>query len=223
MIIAIDGHAGSGKTTVSKILAKKLGMLHVNTGAMYRAATFFCINNNISPTASFTQSNSLLDMDIEMKLDGSIYLNGKNVSHLINSSKVTDQVSYYSTNQELRESMVLLQRKIVSDSDAVVEGRDIATIVFPNAELKFFFTADVLTRAKRRKKDFLVSGVNFSIEKLVEDIKDRDYIDSNRDLSPLKVAKESIIIDTTNISIDGQVNELIEIVNNKRKNLYGEF
>ena len=158
-----------------------------------------------------------------MKLDGSIYLNGKNVSHLINSSKVTDQVSYYSTNQELRESMVLLQRKIVSDSDAVVEGRDIATIVFPNAELKFFFTADVLTRAKRRKKDFLVSGVNFSIEKLVEDIKDRDYIDSNRDLSPLKVAKESIIIDTTNISIDGQVNELIEIVNNKRKNLYGEF
>ena len=223
MIIAIDGHAGSGKTTVSKILAEKLTMLHVNTGAMYRAATFFCVHNNISPNSDIRLSNSILNMDIEMKFDGSIYLNGSNITNLINSTNVTNQVSYYSAIPELREAMVILQRKVVSDCDAVVEGRDIATTVFPNAELKFFFTANIATRAKRRHKDFLVSGVDISIEKLIEDIKERDYIDSNRESSPLKISKESIIVDTTNISIDNQVNKLIEIVNNKRKNLHGEF
>ena len=223
MIIAIDGHAGSGKTTISKILAKRLTMLHVNTGAMYRAATFFCINNDISPNNSIELSNSILNMDIDMQFDGSIYLNGSEITDLINGANVTNQVSYYSAIPELRETMVILQRKIVSNHDAVVEGRDIASTVFPCADLKFFFTANVLTRAKRRREDFLINGVDISIDELVSDINERDYIDSNRKASPLKVSDESIIVDTTDTSIEDQVNKLIKIVNNKRENLYGEF
>ncbi len=223
MVIAIDGNAGSGKTTISKIIAEKLSMMHVNTGAMYRAFTLYCIENNINADKCQNLVISSDKLNIEMNPNGEILLNGRDVTIDINTKSVTNKVSIFSAVPTIRTIMLDLQRKIVIGKDAVVEGRDIGTEVFPEAEVKFFFTADIMTRAKRRQKDFLECGENISIDTLVNDIKNRDFKDSNRNISPLKKAVDSIIVDTTNTTIDSQVNELIKIIKNKRKNLYGEF
>ena len=221
MIIAIDGKAGSGKTTISKIVAKKLSMVHVNTGAMYRAVTLYCIENSIN-VADCHKLTTLSDsLNIEMRLDGKILLNGRDVTNHINTKNVTGKVSIYSAVPSIRKVLLEIQRNIVSNRDAVVEGRDIGTKVFPDAEIKFFFTADIKTRAKRRQKDFLACGEKITIESLIDDIKNRDYKDSNRNISPLKRSEDAIVIDTTNVSINKQVNKLVKIIKNKKESLYG--
>ena len=221
MIISIDGHAGSGKTTIAKRVARKLCILHINTGAMYRAVTLYCMQNDISPDNSDKLSGIFSTLDIQMKFNNDIFLNGIDITNDINSKIITNKVSVFSAIPEIREIMLSLQREIVVGKDAIVEGRDIGTKVFPNAEIKFFFTANINSRAERRQKDFLASGEEVSIEKVIDDLQTRDFIDSNREVSPLKIAEDAIIIDTTSISIQKQVNKIVKIINNKRKSLHG--
>ena len=166
MVIAVDGHAGSGKTTISRGVAKKLNILHVNTGAMYRAVTLYCLQNNIT-TYPFNAVNSI---NISMDIKGKIFLNSIDVTEKINSDKITKNVSFFSAIPEIRNIMVDLQRSVVIGKDAIVEGRDIGSKVFPDAELKFFFTAEIISRAYRRQQDYLDIGEKVSINKLIKDL-----------------------------------------------------
>lgn len=217
MIIAIDGPSASGKTTTAKGIAAKLGILHIDTGAMYRAVTFGLQNEDISSDENDKINHFLKMMTISYKNDNKIYLNGQDVSKEIRKDYISSIVSNVSANQYVREKMVYLQRNIADHGDCVLEGRDIGTVVFPNAEFKFFINADVEIRAKRRFLELESMGEKVSLNKLILDIKRRDKLDSSRRLSPLKRAKDAIIIDTSDLSINEQINKIINIIKKKRK------
>jgi len=216
MIIAIDGPAASGKSTTAKIVAEKLGFTYLDTGAMYRCVTLAMINAGIH-VSNTEQINDLLEnisidlLDKNGKLQ--IMMNNLDVSNDIRSGKVTENVSAVSALKNVREAMVKMQRNIASKTNCVMEGRDIGTVVFPNAGYKFYLSADSVVRAERRQRDLLALGDEKSIQELIEDINRRDEYDSSREISPLKKAEDAIEINTTDLTIDGQVSKIIEIVN----------
>jgi cytidylate kinase len=216
MIIAIDGPAASGKSTTAKIVAEKLRFTYLDTGAMYRCVTLAMINAGIH-VSNTEQINDLLEnisidlLDKNGKLQ--IMMNNLDVSDDIRSGKVTENVSAVSALKNVREAMVKMQRNIASKTNCVMEGRDIGTVVFPNAEYKFYLSADSVVRAERRQRDLLALGDEKSIQELIEDINRRDEYDSSREISPLKKAEDAIEINTTDLTIDGQVSKIIEIVN----------
>ncbi|HBN45941.1 MAG TPA: (d)CMP kinase [Candidatus Marinimicrobia bacterium] len=216
MIIAIDGPAASGKSISAKIVAEQLGFTYLDTGAMYRCVTLAMINAGADISDS-KHINALLD-DLKIDLvnnDGQlqIMMNNTDVTDNIRTMEVTENVSAVSALKNVRDSMVKMQREIASKTNCVMEGRDIGTVVFPEAKYKFFLTSDVKERARRRQRDLLALGEKKSIEDLVEDIQRRDAYDSTRELSPLRKAEDAIEIDTTDLTIDGQVSKIIEIVN----------
>ncbi|MAD51705.1 MAG: (d)CMP kinase [Candidatus Marinimicrobia bacterium] len=219
MIIAIDGPAASGKSTTAKIVAEKLGFTYLDTGAMYRCVTLAMINAGIH-VSNTKQINDLLEnisidlLDKNGKLQ--IMMNNLDVSDDIRSGKVTENVSAVSALKNVREAMVKMQRNIASKTNCVMEGRDIGTVVFPNAEYKFYLSADSVVRAERRQRDLLALGDEKSIQELIEDINRRDEYDSSREISPLKKAEDAIDINTTDLTIDGQVSKIIEIVNKQK-------
>lgn len=218
MIIAIDGPAASGKSTAAKGVAKCLGITYLDTGAMYRAVTFGLIKNNISFTSFIELKKYVDNMILEFKYTqtGSmIFLNGEDISKEIRSQVVTNNVSEVSAMSYIRNSMVKIQRKISNFKDCVVEGRDIGTVVFPQADFKFFLIADIETRAKRRLKDLTGSDKNISIEKLINDINIRDYKDTRRVNSPLEKADDAIQIDTTDLTINEIINKIVNTVNKR--------
>ena len=212
MIITIDGPAGVGKTTTAKKLASKLGYQYLDTGAMYRAATYFFIQHATDITSE-NQVRKMLDI-LNLELDFTsndsitILLDGKDISLLIRSKAVTDAVSKVSALESVREKMVKIQKDTTKNGNFIVEGRDIGTVVFPDAKYKFFLVADYDTRAKRRFKDFKIVNEEINVNKIKQDLTDRDQYDSSRKLSPLKQAKDAIVIDTSNCTIDDQVNQI---------------
>ena len=215
MIVAIDGPAASGKSTTAKMVAKKLEMTYLDTGAMYRAVTLALLRSNtdLDDYDSVCQVVDELELDIYDKGSKTIVkLDGEDVSETIRSMPVTENVSAVSAMKYVRQTMVEIQRNIGKKTNCVVEGRDIGTVVFPDAEFKIFMVADVNMRAERRFKDIREMGENRSFQEVLADLKRRDEKDSTRAYSPLQKADEAIEIDTSMSSIDQQVRKIINLV-----------
>lgn len=217
MIIAIDGPAASGKSTTAKLVAENLSIIYIDTGAMYRTVTLQLLRSNVNFDNSYKVSTILDNMIIDMyDYNGKniVKLNNEDVSDLIRSTHVTKHVSEVSSLSDVRKSMVTMQREIGNKADCVIEGRDIGTIVFPNAEYKFYIFADIKMRALRRLKELEQLGIIKSLDDVMSDLKIRDHKDSNRDNSPLRKADDAVQIDTSNLSIDKQVNLIINHIKN---------
>tara|TARA_B100000427_G_C15463394_1_gene575125 strand:+ start:298 stop:966 length:669 start_codon:yes stop_codon:yes gene_type:complete len=219
MIIAIDGPSASGKTTTAKGIAEKLGILHIDTGAMYRAVTLGFQNENILPDENVRINHFLIKMEISFENGNKIHLNGKDVSKEIRKDNISSKVSNVSAIKDVRKRMVDLQRNIAENDDCVLEGRDIGTVVFPNADFKFFINADLEVRAKRRFLELEKMGENISLDRLILDIKRRDDLDSSRKLSPLKKAKDAIVINTSYLTIYEQIDKIIDIIKKNKETL----
>ncbi len=214
ILIAIDGPAGSGKSTTAKLVARRLGYVYIDTGAMYRAITFRVLSSNVDPS----KENSVVDLartsDIGLSGDGEprITLNGVDVTKAIRSEEVTANVSLVSSYPEVREIMVAKQRKLGSAKGCVIDGRDIGTVVFPDADLKFYIVANIMERARRRQEELSDNGVELPIHRVVEELKERDRKDSTRKTSPLRKADDAIEIDTTDLTVDEQVGIILNYV-----------
>ena len=209
MIIAIDGPAASGKSTSAKLLAKELGYLYLDTGAMYRCIAFSILEQKIDISNQDSLTRFLRNFKIDLKnMDNSLafFVNGKNVTNEIRKSNVSQKVSEVSAIPIIREYMVRIQRSFTKDNSCVMEGRDIGTVVFPDAEFKFFFVASDEVRAKRRLLELESLGEKKSLTDLIDEIIKRDKFDSERGHSPLKKAFNAIEVDTTNMTINEQVN-----------------
>ena len=215
MVIAIDGPAGSGKSTTAKIVAEKLGFIHINTGAMYRGIALKCIQEDVNIEDPSQLNHLLTHTKLEFAAEGelTLFMDGIDISADITSVQVTDFVSQVSAISEVREKLVQYQRKMAEGLNVVLEGRDIGTVVFPNADHKYFLVADIHERAMRRKKEMEAKGEVVSLDELTAEILERDRKDSTRKHSPLKKAEDAVEIDTTGISIEEQVNRIVEIVN----------
>jgi len=215
MIIAIDGPAGAGKTTTALKVARILGFVHINTGAMYRgiALKFIREKVNLDDTKTINRILSNTQLDFSGQDLGIIHLDGEDISAKIKSSLVTKNVSLISAISEVRVKLVEYQRQMAEGKNVVLEGRDIGTVVFPNADYKFYIVADIKVRAKRRKKEIESTGEHISMEEVILFIQARDKKDSSRQHSPLMIAEDAIELDTTKLTIDEQVNYIINIVN----------
>ncbi len=214
MIIAIDGPAGSGKSTTARLLADKLDFIYLDTGAMYRAVTFYFLQNSVNFSDFDKVNKALSDINLSIHFNNQfeVHINNQNVNQNIRTSTVNDFVSNISKIDLVRKKMVEIQRTFSDNRDIVIEGRDIGSYVFPNAEFKFFLVADVYERAKRRLKQ-IKDDSSITIDQLVEKLNKRDEIDSSRSISPLIKAEDAIEIDTTSLSIDEQVIKIYNIVN----------
>ena len=203
--IAIDGPAGAGKSTIAKKVAKELGFIYVDTGAMYRAMALYMIDNGIAPEESEKISATCQSADITIKYEDGVqvvYLNGKNVNSLIRTEAVGNMASASSVNGDVRKKLVELQQKLAETTDVVMDGRDIGTVVLPKADLKVYLTASVDVRADRRYKELVEKGVECDLEAIKTDIADRDYRDMHREISPLKQADDAILVDSSDMTID---------------------
>ena len=213
MIIAIDGPAGSGKSTIAKLIAEDLGLVYLDTGAMYRLVTLKTLNDGI--LGNLDKIIKMLDnLNIDIKENG-FYLDDIDVSEEIRKPIVSENVSDIAAIREVREKMVDLQRKFSESKNVILDGRDIGTVVFPNADVKIFLVADAKERANRRYKELVAKGENVRIEEIYENILKRDEIDSTRKESPLKKADNAIEVDTTSKNIEEVKNEILNII---RKN-----
>ena len=209
MIIAIDGPAGSGKSTIAKLIAEDLGLVYLDTGAMYRLVTLKALNEGI--LGDFEKIKKMLNnLNIDIKENG-FYLDNVDVSDEIRKPIVSENVSDIAAIREVREKMVDLQRKFSESKNVILDGRDIGTVVFPNANIKIFLVADAKERANRRYKELVKKGENVKIEEIYENILKRDEIDSTRKESPLKKAEDAIEVDTTSKNIEEVKNEILNI------------
>ena len=217
MIIAIDGPAGSGKSTIAKLIAEDLGLVYLDTGAMYRLVTLKVLNDGI--LGNLDKIIKMLDnLNIDIKENG-FYLDEIDVSEEIRKPIVSENVSDIAAIREVREKMVDLQRKFSESKNVILDGRDIGTVVFPNADVKIFLVADAKERANRRYKELVAKGENVRIEEIYENILKRDEIDSTRKESPLKKADNAIEVDTTSKNIEEVKNEILNIVRKKINNI----
>lgn len=212
-VVAIDGPAGSGKSSISKLVAKKLGFTHMDTGAMYRAVTLEALRRGIN-LENENEYSFLDEISILYKNDIT-YLNGKNVSKEIRTEEVTNNVSTPSKLKVVRDKMVHFQRKSCAEGKVLMDGRDIGTVVMPNADLKIFLTASAEERAKRRCKENELIGIESDYETILKEIKERDFKDSTREIAPLKKADDAILIDTTSLTIDEVVSKIINLINER--------
>ena len=213
LVIAIDGPAASGKSTTAKLVAGRLGYLYVDTGAMYRAMTLKVLENGIDPKDELAVG-ALADTTI-IRLEHSnhslrVYLDGRDVTDAIRKPEVTRNVSAVSAMKRVREAMVREQRRMGERGGIVLEGRDIGTVVFPNADLKIFMVANVDERAKRRNAELQEKGLSVSLEQLKEEIIERDQKDSLREISPLRKAADAVVIVTSAVTIDEQVDRIVQ-------------
>lgn len=213
LIIAIDGYSSCGKSTFAKSIAKELNYLFIDSGAMYRAVTLYCMNNNLVANNLFKEEeiiNRLTNIYIKFrynpdKSQHETYLNGKNVEEEIRRIEVSSYVSVISSIKEVRSRMVELQREIGMFKGIVMDGRDIGTTVFPDAEIKIFMTASVKIRADRRYKELVEKGQEIDFDSIMDNISERDRIDSSREISPLRQADDAIILDNSNMTITEQM------------------
>ena len=214
MVITIDGPAGVGKTTTAKRLASKLGYQYLDTGAMYRSVTYFLRKNSIDISSEVHVKKMLdilnLELDFTSEDEIKVLLDNVDISTLIRSKEITSAVSEVSAIKAVREKMVKIQKDTAKNGNFIVEGRDIGTVVFPDAKYKFFLTADYDVRAQRRLEDFKRVNEELNVNKIKQDLTDRDQYDSSRKLSPLKQAKDAFVIDTSACTIDDQVNQIFK-------------
>ncbi|MFA6796522.1 MAG: (d)CMP kinase [Bacilli bacterium] len=213
--VAIDGPAASGKSTIAKELANGLGLVHIDTGAMYRAITFLCLKKGINCQDEKAVNALLPEISIELTLDEKVFINGEDVTAAIRTAEVSDNVSYIAAIKEVRLFLVNLQRDMTKNLSIVMDGRDIGTYVLPNAEIKIFMIASVEKRAMRRYLENQEMGRKGSYEEILANLKKRDYIDSHRNFAPLKPAEDSIILDTSDLSIPEVVGACKKIIFNK--------
>ncbi|SEF76401.1 cytidylate kinase [Caloramator fervidus] len=214
--IAIDGPAGAGKSTIAKIIAKKLNIEYIDTGAMYRAVTLKILRDNIDINDKEQLLNMLNNIEIKF-VNNRIYLDGLDVSEEIRMPHVGKYVSQVAAIKEVREKLVLLQRNIAKNSSVIMDGRDIGTNVLKDADVKIFLIASVEERAKRRYKELKQKGIEVSYEDILREIEKRDFIDSTREVNPLKKAEDAIIVDSSNKTIDEVVEEILNIISFKIK------
>ncbi len=212
LVIAIDGPAAAGKSTTAKLVAGRLGYLHIDTGAMYRAVTLKVLRAGIPPDDHAAVARMLDSTRVELRQSGasiSVLLDGEDVSEEIRTPAVTRAVSEVSSQHAVREAMVREQRRMGSAGGIVLEGRDIGTVVFPDADLKFFMIAGIDARARRRRDEFRARGVDASLDSLRKEIEDRDRLDSTRTESPLRRAADAVVVDTSDMTIEQQVDFVV--------------
>ena len=214
LVIAIDGFSSTGKSSISKVVADTLGLIHIDTGAMYRAITLFGLRNFKNEKQEIDLSKllqNLNEISLEFRENSGkleIYLNGENVSKEIRTTEVSDNVSFIAKHPEVRARLVVLQRDIAEKQGVIMDGRDIGTVVLPDADYKFFLTASADERARRRFLELQSLGIETTIEEVKQNLIERDRIDSEREISPLKQAEDAILIDNTNLNKE----ETIELI-----------
>lgn len=227
IIIAIDGHSSCGKSTLAKDLAKELGYRHIDSGAMYRAVTLYFLRNNINFNHALEVKEALANITIsfvnnEATGKSEICLNGEDIAHHIRDMIVAEKVSEVAAIKEVRQFAVAQQQAMGKDKGIVMDGRDIGTVVFPDAELKIFMTADMDIRAKRRFQELYEKNPNITYEEVINNIQMRDYIDSNREESPLTQAEDAIVLDNTDLDKEEQLNKVLQLVKECNKKVMAE-
>ena len=218
IIIAIDGHSGCGKSTTSRLLAKNLNFKYLDSGAMYRAVTLYFVNKGLSQNDTKKIKDELNNIIIDFKYvedNQHIFLNDQDVENEIRSDEISNQVSLFSSNSSIRKFLVNKQKTFGINKNIVVEGRDITTVVFPDAEIKVFMTADIQVRAKRRFNEMKSKNPDITYSDVIKNLEDRDIQDSTRKDSPLMVADDAFILDTSDLEINDQVDKIINFISNK--------
>ena len=218
LVIAIDGFSSTGKSSISKVVADTLGLIHIDTGAMYRAITLFGLRNFKDEKQEIDLSKllqNLNEISLEFRENSGkleIYLNGENVSKEIRTTEVSDNVSFIAKHPEVRARLVVLQRDIAEKQGVIMDGRDIGTVVLPNADYKFFLTASPDERARRRFLELQSLGIETTIEEVKQNLIERDRIDSEREISPLKQAEDAILIDNTNLNKEETIDLILSYI-----------
>lgn len=213
--IAIDGPAAAGKSTVAKIVANRLGFIYLDTGAMYRAFTWFVLHKGLDPQSEEQSCSLIPEVDIDLAEDGGVFVCGHDVTRAIREPAVSANVSYIASYKAIRLALIDLQRELGKKGNVVMDGRDIGSYVLPNADVKIFQIASVETRARRRYLENVEKGISTSYEEVVADVKKRDYIDSHRDFDPLVQAEDAIPLDTSEMDIEEVVDAILRIVEEK--------
>lgn len=213
--IAIDGPSAAGKSSIAKIVAKRLDYVYIDTGAMYRCVGYYCLQNNIDLHDEQAVSETLKKIKIKMDSENRVYLNDCDVSSKIRQDEVSMSASVVSSYHDVREFLVKQQRQMAKLGGVILDGRDIGTVVLPDAKLKIYQSASVETRAKRRYLENKQRGLPADLETIKKDIEQRDYQDMNRKISPLKKADDAIVLDTSNLDIEEVVNEVLRLVKQK--------
>lgn len=214
--VAIDGPAGAGKSTIAKMVAKEKGFIYVDTGAMYRAMALYFIKNGISPEEGDKISAAVDGADVTIEyVDGEqqVLLNGENVTPYLRTEEVGKMASVSSANADVRRKLVELQQKLAASSNVVMDGRDIGTCVLPNADVKVYLTASSVVRANRRYKELIEKGQEADWDTIKKDIEERDYRDMHRDISPLRQAEDAILIDSSDMTIEENVQAILNLMN----------
>ena len=217
MIVAIDGPAAAGKSTVAKIVAARKNYIYIDTGAMYRAYTWYCLQKGIDCQDEAACVKEIPNVRIELKPGNIVMCNDQDVTKAIRMPDVSGNVSYIASYKDIRLALVDLQRKMAEGASVIMDGRDIGTYVLPNADVKIFQIASVETRAQRRYDENISKGIPCSFEDIMEDVRKRDYIDSHRAFAPLCQAEDAIPLDTSDMSIEEVVEAIIEIIEKKEK------
>ena len=218
LVIAIDGFSSTGKSSISKVVADTLGLIHIDTGAMYRAITLFGLRNFKNEKQEIDLSKllqNLNEISLEFRENSGkleIYLNGENVSKEIRTTEVSDNVSFIAKHPEVRARLVVLQRDIAEKQGVIMDGRDIGTVVLPDADYKFFLTASADERARRRFLELQSLGIETTIEEVKQNLIERDRIDSEREISPLKQAENAILIDNTNLNKEETIDLILSYI-----------
>lgn len=218
-VVAIDGPAGAGKGTVAALVAEKLGLVNIDTGAMYRCVTLDCLERGIDSTQIEEIKKVLETIEIELKNENcvqTIYLNGRDVTKEIRFENINKNVAKFAAIKEVRDKVTPIQRKMGETQDIIMEGRDICTVVFPNADVKIFLDCSVEERARRRYKQNLEKNIECTYEEVLANIIERNKLETEREVAPLVKAEDAILLDSTDLSIEEVVNEIIRIVNEKR-------
>ena len=213
--VAIDGPAAAGKSTIAKKVAEILGLIYIDTGAMYRAFTWYCLNKGINCEDEAACVAVIPEVNIEFGTERTVYCNGQDITREIRLPDVSFNVSYIASYKDIRLALVDLQRAMADKGSVIMDGRDIGTYVLPNAEVKIYQIASVETRAIRRYDENISKGIPCTLEEIEEDVRRRDYIDSHRDFAPLKQAEDAICLDTSEMTIDEVVAAVIKIIKDK--------
>lgn len=216
--VAIDGPAGAGKSTIAKIVAKEKGFIYVDTGAMFRALAIYFIRQGIKADENEKISASLSGADVTIEYvngEQQVILNGENVTPILRTEEVGNMASASSVNGDVRNKMKELQQKLAETSNVVMDGRDIGTVILPNAQVKVYLTASVDVRAERRYKELLEKGQEADIEKIKKDIEERDYRDMNREIAPLRQAEDAILVDSSYLTIEESARTILNLIDKK--------